>query len=148
MKKVLLFISFCFLVLSFNAQEINWITFEELPVKMREKKKPVVIFVYTDWCKYCKMQESITFTNDSVINKLNNYYAIKFNAETTASVVFLGKTYKFVSIGLNTGEHELAIFLTNQNGSNVYPSTIVFDDKFQLKKSMFGYQSAQKIKQL
>jgi uncharacterized protein YyaL (SSP411 family) len=136
-------------VLNFNAQQINWISFSELALKMREEKKPIMIFIHTDWCKYCKMQEAITFSNDTLINELSeNYYCVKFNGETIEDVVFLDKVYCFVQTGIGTGEHELVSFLANNKGEVTYPATIFFDYKFQLIKSFFGYHSVKEIKQL
>lgn len=56
-------------------------TFEE--VDTLSVKKPVIIFLHTDWCKYCRVMEETTFKNKEVIEKLNSdYYFVSFDAES------------------------------------------------------------------
>jgi thiol:disulfide interchange protein len=32
-----------------------------------ENPKPIVVFVHTSWCKYCKMMENITFKTQKLL---------------------------------------------------------------------------------
>ena len=42
---------------------------------------PAIIYMYTDWCKYCKKFESILLTNSDVNSKLSQFVKIKINPE-------------------------------------------------------------------
>ncbi len=36
-------------------------SFEELEIIFKEESRPVIIFVYTDWCKFCQIMKNTTF---------------------------------------------------------------------------------------
>lgn len=128
-------------------QEINWITFDELPKKMREEPKQVMIFFYADWCKFCKMQEATTFSDKFIVEQFNKkLYCIKFNGENKKVVKFLGKVYKYKATGVNTGTHELAEFLATDKGKVSYPTTVILSSKFQLINKLVGFQPVEDLK--
>ena len=107
---IILFSFFCFYSLS--AQEVNWRSFEDLPQLMRDEAKPVLVFLYTDWCKFCALQKNNTFTNSEITTLLNeNYYCLKLNGEEKENISFLNRTYEYQATGVNTGQHELAQLL-------------------------------------
>src|SRR5688572_20305832 len=114
------------LVLAFGnlkAQSLQWISFDELDSKMHAEEKPVMVFIYTDWCKYCFIQEATTFMSPKVIDRLNKeYYLIKLNAEASEDIEFFGKVYHFTSNGNGTGYHELAEFLGQYAGILSFPT--------------------------
>jgi thiol:disulfide interchange protein len=35
--------------------------------KVNRNPKPIVVFVHTSWCKYCKMMENITFKTQKLL---------------------------------------------------------------------------------
>ena len=59
---------------SLQAQDVNWVTFEELPKLTYKEAKPILIFIHTDWCKFCLMQEENTFSDSVVVKELNEHY--------------------------------------------------------------------------
>ena len=65
MKRVSLFVLIIGLTLQLTAQkaEVNWLSFDELQENYRSNPKPMLLFLYTDWCKYCKIQQNTTFKN-------------------------------------------------------------------------------------
>ena len=69
-------------------------SFEEAEQLSLENPKPIVVFVHTNWCKYCKMMENTTFKNKELINELNaNFYFVLFDAESkTYILLFLYAT--------------------------------------------------------
>ena len=146
--KTLRFIFFLLLAIGLNssvinAQQIRWLSFEQLTDSMRKNPKPVMIFIHTSWCKYCAMQESNTFTDIGVLNKLNNdFYMLKLNAEETSSIVFLNRTYKYVPSGYGTGYHELAEFLGRENGKLEFPTTIILTKSMVLSNRIQGFTDA------
>lgn len=112
-----------------QAQKITWVSFNELPALMREKPKPVMVFVHTNWCKYCLIQEQTTFTDSAAVNATNeNYYAVKLNAESQDPISFLGRTY----YPTPNGTHDLANLIATKNGQVTYPTTVFMSESFQI----------------
>ena len=120
---------------------INWMSWEEAMAAMEESPKKVFIDVYTDWCGWCKRMDAGTFTDKSVIEYMNeNYYAVKFNAEGTEDLEYLGRTLTYRP-GQNgrRGVHELAVVLLN--GRLGYPSFVYLDEEAQSLKVSPGYKT-------
>ncbi|TGV00480.1 thioredoxin family protein [Flavivirga rizhaonensis] len=110
-------------------------TFKEL--SLLKEERPIVIFLHTDWCKYCKVMENTTFKNEKIIEKLNErFYFISFNAEQKTSVTFKNHTFKYKSTGKKTGIHELAEALGTVESKISYPTTVVLNNK---KEIVFQY---------
>ena len=87
---ILIFLAFG-LSIQLVAQDatIDWLSFEELEEKYRMKPKPMLLFLYTDWCKYCKIQENTTFKDEEIVEIMNKeVYAVKFNAESKEEFIF------------------------------------------------------------
>lgn len=129
--------------LSAGAQEaseaVNWMTFEEAVEKMKTEKRKIFIDVYTDWCGWCKVMDKNTFSEATIAKLLNEkFYAVKFDAEQTADVVFNGTTFKFVSYG-SKGVHQLAAALLNNQLS--YPNFVFLDEEFHIVPIYSGMTS-------
>jgi thioredoxin-related protein len=139
MKKYLVFVFALMVWLQVSAQQsaeassastVKWMTFEEAVEKSKTEKRKIFIDVYTDWCGWCKVMDKNTFTDPQIARLLNEkYYAVKFDAEQTADVVFRGTTFKFVPFG-NKGAHQLAMALLNNQMS--YPNFVFLDEEFRI----------------
>lgn len=78
------------------APKINWMSFEEMQEAYQKEPRPVLIDLYTTWCGWCKVMDKKTYTHAKLVEYVNqNFYAVKFNAETKASISFLGKDYTY-----------------------------------------------------
>lgn len=122
---------------------VKWYTIEEVQQLMKKEPRKVFIDMYTDWCKWCKVMEKNTFSDDRIIKILNTkYYAVRFDAEGKEPIDFKGKTFKFVPKGRN-GYHELAAVL--MNGRLSYPTSVFLDDKLNLITTLPGYVDANKM---
>jgi thioredoxin-related protein len=113
--------------------QLKTYSFEEVEKLSREKPKPIVVFIHTSWCKYCKMMEHATFKNQDIITLLNdNFYFISLDAESKNNITFNGHTFKFKPTGQNTGIHELATALATIDGEVVYPTITILDAEFSI----------------
>ena len=105
---------------------IKWMTWEQVAEAQKTKPKKIFVDVYTGWCGWCKKMDATTFENPVIIEQLNkDFYAIKFDAESKASINFNGKTYE------NKGRyHDIATeYMGNQLG---FPTSLYLDEKNQL----------------
>jgi thioredoxin-related protein len=132
-----------------EAQTLRWTSFENLTDSLRKERRPLLVFIHTDWCKYCKMMEVKTFAYPSVAKVLNqNFYCLDLNAEDVRTLTFLNKKYKFKPSGIHTGVHELAELLGAENGKLSYPTTVFFDQNLQLQSRIIGVVEAKQLSQV
>jgi thioredoxin-related protein len=119
---------------------VNWMTWEQAVEQSKIKKKKIFVDVFTDWCGWCKVMDKNTFPDAEVAKILNeDFYAVKFNAEQTADVIFNNVTFKYVSTGGGRGVHQLAAALLNNQLS--YPNFVFLDEEFKIIPVFPGYQS-------
>lgn len=137
MKKWLIIVPLIFVTQIGQSQQLRWTSFDTLNDSLRKEKRPLLIFIHAEWCKYCRMQENTTFKDKEVVRHLNNmYYVLRIDGESKASVSFLNRTYNYST----TSEyHELAEILGKQEGKLAFPTTVILDSQMQLKKRFPGY---------
>ncbi|MFY7670209.1 thioredoxin family protein [Tenacibaculum sp. MEBiC06402] len=137
MRKLVLLAVVVLSTISVQAQEVNWLSFEEALELNKKNPKPIMIDLYTDWCGWCKRMDATTYKNEVIIKYINdNYYAVKMDGEGKEDITFKGRTFKFVQKG-RSKYHELAAAILN--GKLSYPSTAFFDSKEQLIQAVPGY---------
>lgn len=113
--------------------QLKTYSFEEVEKLSQENPKPIVIFIHTSWCKYCKMMEHSTFKNPEIITVLNDdFYFISLDAENKKEIVFNNHAFKFIPKGQNTGIHELATTLATIDGELVYPTITILAPDFSI----------------
>lgn len=126
--------------LSANAQEVEWLSWNEAAELAASDKKPKKIFVdiYTDWCGWCKKMDKDTFQNAEVAAYMaDNFYMVKLDGEGKEDIEFKGKTFKFVPSG-RKGYHEFAAAL--MQGKMSYPTTVFLDEEMNMLSPVPGYQ--------
>jgi len=97
--------------------------FEEIDSLQKVENRKVMIFIHTDWCKYCQRTKSTTFKNDSIIEQINKqFYFIDLNAEEKRNIVFNNHVFKYKPTGINTGINELAEQLGTIDSKVSYPT--------------------------
>lgn len=133
-----------FTFLSFDSkpkEKVNWISFEELEKAYAKQPKPIIVDLYTNWCGWCKEMDRTTYSNAKVAAYINeNYYAVKYNAESTDSVRFNKMKYGF-NKGLKT--NELALYLSF--GERSYPNTIFLSSMNARPAPLSGYMKPKEI---
>ena len=146
-KKALAALVACFFIFSFGKvkgtekEKINWLSLDEVNLKMKVEPKPVLIDLYTGWCYWCKVMDKKTYNNSNVISYINeHFYAVKLNAETKDTVVWNNKKYAF-----NSAEkiNDFAIYVTQ--GQLAFPNTIIFPKPDQQPASIPGYMQPKEI---
>ena len=71
------------LIFGCNSQKLNWYKGSLEDAFALSDDKIIMIDFYTDWCAPCKLLDSDTFTNEEVIQYVdNNFIPIKINAES------------------------------------------------------------------
>lgn len=131
---------------AFSQTTVKWHSIEEAFELTRENPRKIMIDVYTDWCSWCKVMDSKTFSNEVIADYINNnFYAVKFNAEQKEDVVLNGKSYKYVASG-KRGYNELAAQLLN--GQLGYPSIVFLDEKTNMIQPIQGYYEAKPFDQI
>lgn len=130
--------------------KVNWISLNEAEAKMAEEPRKILVDVYTSWCGPCRMMDQNTFQNPKVVEYINeNYYAIKFDAESPDEVEFRGTTYKNEGFDPNkrgrNSTHDLARAIAPVNGRIAYPTVVYMDEDFKILAPVQGYRTPQQI---
>lgn len=125
---------------SMQAQEVDWLSWDEAVAKAQSDSNPKKVFidVYTDWCGWCKRMDADTFQNPEVAAYMNaNFYMVKLDGEQKEPIEFNGKTYNFIPQG-RRGYHELAAALLQ--GRLSYPTVVFLDENLKMLSPVPGYQ--------
>ena len=130
-----------------KADQIHWLSFEELEAALQVQPKQVFIDFYTDWCTYCRKMDQSVFTKPEVIDLLNeNYYAVRFDAETTSEVRFGGRT--FINDQMETSRnpiHQIAQLLASREGRFAPPTLVILDTAFNVTDRYFEYMDSRNL---
>lgn len=103
-------------------------SFPEIDSLRKTADKNIVVFIHTDWCRFCQSMKNTTFRDQEVIKLLNEYFWFAdLNAEEKQDIVFNSHTFKYKPTGNNTGVHELAEQLGAINGQVSYPSVCILN---------------------
>ncbi len=117
---------------------VNWITFDEAYKQCKKNPRPIMVDIYTKWCGPCKMMREQTFNDPQIAKYINdNFYAVKFDAESKDSVKF--DKYVFVSTDPANPKapHQFAAsILDNQMA---YPSIVFLSNQIQRLDIIKGF---------
>ena len=117
----------------------KWTSVEDAVLRANTDQKKILVDVYTDWCKWCKVMDDKTFSDPEVSQFLaKNFHVAKFNAEQKESLQFNGKNYSFIQNG-KRGQHEFAIDILD--GRLAFPSLVVFDSNLNKIEVIRGFKN-------
>ncbi|MBK7869858.1 MAG: DUF255 domain-containing protein [Saprospiraceae bacterium] len=147
MKKIVHIILICFLLPHLmEAQSLSYHQFEQIDSLSLIEKRPVAVFIYTDWCRYCKNMEQKTFQNTEVINKLNKkFYFISLNAEEERLIIFRGHPFQYKPNGKSTGIHALAEALGAVDNKISYPTFCILNTDYEIIFQYDAYLNAKNM---
>jgi thioredoxin-related protein len=82
-----------------TSPDINWVNPAIAHNEILSQNKPIYLFIYTDWCGYCKKMERETFRNKDIVRIINeNFIPIRINPEKPGEVNFPGKKFTFAEL--------------------------------------------------
>lgn len=143
-------LAFFTLAISFTSiaqgNSVNWMTMEEMAAAQKKEPRKVLIDVYTTWCGPCKMMDANTFTNADVIKYINeNFYAVKFNAESPDAVNFKGQSYTNEGYNPNARGGNSVHDFTKALRVSAYPTIVYLDEELNMIAPIKGYQTPPQI---
>jgi len=148
MTRVLLTV-FAILIFTFHSygqvydSDIKWMSIEEALDKQNDEPRKILIDVYTKWCKVCHKLDQLSLSQQHIAEYINdNYYPVKFDAESKTHIYFMGQKYEFKNEG-SSGYHTFAYKITH--GKLNYPSLVFMDEDLRVIQSINGFQSPSKL---
>lgn len=148
MKHFTLLSFYLLFAFAINAQqiEINWMSIEEAQAAQKKEPRKILVDVYTKWCGPCKMMMKNTFTNADVIQYINeNYYAVKFDAESPDEVTFKELSFSNPDYVPNkagrNGVHQLSRYWSVR----AYPTIVYIDEDLNILAPISGYKTPKQL---
>lgn len=145
MKEILLTVLLLFAVTSGYSQQDYEVSFTDLPAKMAQHPRPVLIMMYTGWCAICRLQDR-QIEKDSNLQRLlaDKVYYVVFDAESRAPIVLNGKKYLFVPQGTG-GIHALAAELSEAKS---YPAWVLLSPDYKPEAHYNGLLKSSELTQI
>jgi thioredoxin-related protein len=135
-----------FWAMSQSFAQLNLAQFEQIDSLQKVEKRHVIVFIHTDWCKYCKAMHNKTFKNETVTKIINEkFYFVDFDAEEKRKIIFNNTTFHFKPNGANSGIHELAIELATIDKQISYPTLCVLNYKNEIVFQYNGFLNAKDL---
>jgi len=126
-----------FLVFNSFSQELVWYSWDEGYQKAKDENKIMLVDAYTDWCGWCKVMDSKTYSDDEVISLIEgDFIPIKLNPEKPGTYEFNDTNYS----GKN-----LIVFLSDGSFQG-YPTTFFVNPENNEKGVEVGYKDAEAFK--
>jgi len=108
--------------------------------------RPMVIFLHTDWCRYCQHMQQTTFRDPAIRVLLNNhFYFLSLDAETKATIVFGNRSFPFLPQGNGTGVHSLATAVGTIDGVLQFPTLVIMNEAYEIIFQYGAFLSAEAL---
>ena len=124
-----------------NLHAVLWMSLEDAVRLARKNRKMILVDVSTRWSGWSKLMNINTYSSKKIIRYVNeNYYAVRFNAESTEPMDFNRLTYQGAQ---NGSYHGLAYSLLE--GVMEFPSTVFLDEELNVIMVIPGYMDTRKM---
>ena len=115
---------------------INWQDVEER-INENTQEKNFFVFIYADWCDYCKNTVQTTLQDDELIKQINNdFIPVALNANAKDTIHLLNTDFVFDE---DSGYHGLPIVLLE--GNMTLPSYVFMTPEFTMISKISGHQN-------
>jgi len=120
--------------------------FAQLDSLQRSEPRPVLVFIHTDWCRYCQGMTQTTLRDEAVVEALNErVYFIALDAEQQEPIRYAGQTFRYQSNGSENGVHQLALTLGRTEGHLTYPTLCLLSPAQQILFRRNGFLRAEEL---
>ena len=126
-----------------SAGNLKWLSFNQgYELALKEKKHLLVDF-YADWCRWCKVMETETFTKPNIIDKLNADYIIaRVHVDRPEKIQFKGMSMSSEEFASGMGINGLpTLMFFDRNGEALTKVPGFMDEKTMLP--FLGYISSE-----
>ena len=121
-------------------------SWEEAVAANEVEPRKIFVDIYTSWCGWCKKMDKSTFREEFIVDYVNeNFYPIKFDAQSTQDIFYNGKMYSFIKKG-KKGYHELALEITK--GQLSFPTVVFIDEEYHVLQPIPGFQNKDRFEQI
>jgi thioredoxin-related protein len=80
----------------------SWLPFDQAMQTAQQGGKFIVMDVYTDWCKWCKVMDEKTYADPAVAALMKeSFVGVKLNAERGNKVTYKGTQYTEIELARN-----------------------------------------------
>ncbi|WP_109831027.1 thioredoxin family protein [Reichenbachiella versicolor] len=118
--------------------QLKDLTFEEIELLRSNESRPIAVFLYSDWCKYCHYMKTTTLRDEEVIRLLNEKYYFSFlNVEDDRDIHFNGFYSDYIPTGREAEVYQLNKVLTSISKNYPYPTFLIFDSSMKI---IFQYE--------
>jgi thioredoxin-related protein len=123
--------------------------FEQLDSLQKVEQRTVLVWIHTDWCKYCKAMQNTSFKHRDIVQLLNkHFYLLDLDAEEQRGIRFHGHTFQYKPTGHQTGMHELAEQLGTIEGKISFPSLCFLNEKNEIIYQHSGFLDAKALQKI
>ena len=134
------------LYLYFSGIIFGQISLDKFNQEFPKKPQPILLYFYTDWCAYCKIQEREIENNLSLKNELNDgLYFLKINGESIFELDFLGNKFPPNN---KSKTHDFVKQFLNKNEQENYPFWIILNENLQIIDKNFGFLTKKQLSEI